>query len=92
MAADVRVFQTARFEKQVRKLAAEQKRQLDVHVRKILADPQIGDLKRGDLAGVLVYKFHLQHQRYLLAYTASDNILTLLMLGPHENFYRDLKK
>lgn len=86
------VLQTNRFAKQVRKLTILQKSELDERIREILADPEIGEPKRGDLAGVYVYKFNLIKQRYLLAYTVSTDALTLLMLGPHENFYRDLKK
>lgn len=89
----MRVLQTLRFAKQVKKLTVRQKSELDSRIREILADPEIGDPKRGDLTGVYVYKFNLIRQRYLLAYTVSTDTLTLLMLlGPHENFYRDLKK
>jgi len=50
--------------------------------------------KIGDLAGVQVYKFKMVGQLMLLAYTFEhDTItLTLLALGSHENFYRDLKR
>ncbi len=88
----MRIFQTVQFERQVKKLHSAQKKQLDTIVREIPADPQIGDLKKGDLAGVHVFKFKIQKQQYLLAYTVATAALTLLMLGPHENFYRDLKK
>ena len=88
----MRVLQTHRFAKQVKKLTIRQKSELDNRIRGILADPKIGEPKRGDLAGVYVYKFNLIKQRYLLAYTLSADALTLLMMGPHENFYRNLKK
>ncbi|MBU0801066.1 MAG: type II toxin-antitoxin system RelE/ParE family toxin, partial [Alphaproteobacteria bacterium] len=54
----------------------------------------IGEAKVGDLAGVSVYKFKMTGQLTLLAYSyAGETItLTLLAVGPHENFYRDLKK
>ena len=46
----------------------------------------------GDLAGVQVYKFRMGHLLCLLAYRVLEaNTLKLLMVGPHENFYRDLK-
>jgi len=88
----MRVVQTHRFARQVKKLTNRQKSELDGRVRDILADPDIGEPKRGDLAGVYVYKCNLNKQRYLLAYTVGTDTLTLLMLGPHENFYRNLKK
>ena len=51
-------------------------------------------MKRGDLTGVLVYKFKMVNQLTLPAYTWTEDILTLtlLALGSHENFYRDIKR
>ena len=44
----------------------------------------------GDLAGVKVYKFRMGALLCLLAYRVLDeNTLKLLMVGPHENFYRN---
>jgi hypothetical protein len=31
-------------------------------------------------------------QLCLLAYTVSSDVITLIAVGPHENFYRDLKR
>ena len=43
-------------------------------------------------ATVQVYKFRMGPLLCLLAYRVLDaNTLKLLMVGPHENFYRDLK-
>jgi mRNA-degrading endonuclease YafQ of YafQ-DinJ toxin-antitoxin module len=77
----------------VEKLHANQKRDLDEAVKAILADNEIGPSKTGDLAGIRAYKFAMNKQKTLLAYSISENalILTLLALGSHENFYRDLK-
>ena len=58
----------------------------------IMANLQCGDEKKGDLAGVRVYKFRVQDQQFLLAYEFDTDNLSLLALGVHENFYRDLKK
>ena len=57
-------------------------------------DPSLGEMKVGDIAGIRVYKFKMVKQLTLLAYTFEEDIitLTLLALGSHENFYRDLKK
>ena len=89
---DLRVLQTARFKKQAGRLQGAWKHQSDVEIRKIIAGPSIGTAKKGDLSGVRVHKFHLNNQLYLLAYTVAEKTLTLLMLGPHKNFYRNLKK
>ena len=66
---------------------------LDDAVRTIASQPEAGETKVGDLAGVQVYKFRMGHLLCLLAYRVLDeNTLKLLMVGPHENFYRDLKR
>jgi hypothetical protein len=57
----------------------------------IIADPDIGESKKGDLAGFRVHKFRFYRQEYLIAYEAGDEYLLFVMIGPHENFYRDLK-
>jgi hypothetical protein len=63
-------------------------------VRSIMGSPSLGEEKQGDLSHVRVYKFKMNNQLSLLAYTydITGNTLTLLSLGAHENFYRDLKK
>ncbi|MBS4096401.1 MAG: type II toxin-antitoxin system RelE/ParE family toxin [Sulfuricella sp.] len=38
-----------------------------------------------------LYKFDCVNQRFLLAYSWDETRRVLLALGPHENFYRDLK-
>ena len=88
------IIQTNSFARVVKKLHANQKRDLDEAVQAVMADPLIGDAKVGDLAGVCVYKFKMAKQLTLLAYSYTDETitLTLLALGSHENFYRDLKK
>ncbi len=92
----IHINQTRTFAKVVKKLHTNQKQALDQAVKTIIENPSIGDMKAGDLAGVQVYKFKMLHQLTLLAYTYDDNsqqiTLTLLALGSHENFYRDLKK
>jgi mRNA interferase RelE/StbE len=50
-------------------------------------------MKVGDLAGVQVHKFHMDKLLTLVAYRVLDESrLKLLMVGPHENFYRALKR
>lgn len=65
---------------------------LDKEIQKIVEDPAIGEEKKGDLRGVFVYKFKLKTTQYLLAYRKVERDLELIMLGPHENYYRDLKQ
>ena len=89
----MRILVTPTFERTVKKLHPQQKASLDGAVRAILSDPQIGEIKVGDLAGIQVYKFRMGGLLCLLAYRILDeNNLKLLMVGPQENFYRDLKR
>src|SRR4030065_529998 len=57
-----------------------------------LATPEKGEAKKGDLAGVFVYKFKCVGQLALLAYEYDPTTRLLLLLGSHENVYRDLKR
>jgi mRNA-degrading endonuclease RelE of RelBE toxin-antitoxin system len=88
------VAQTGSFRRRVKKLHAAEKSALDKAVRKIVKSPDLGDLKTGDLAGVRIFKFKVKAQQYLLAYTHDGELmlLTLLAIGAHENFYRDLSR
>ena len=60
----------------------------------VAEQPAIGERKKGDLANLLVYKFRSQGQLYLLGYTLDEvvQLVYLEAIGPHENFYRDLKR
>lgn len=89
----MRLLVTPTFERGVKKLHRPQKAELDGAVRAIADHPEIGEPKVGDLLGVRVFKFRLSNQLCLLAYRILDeNTLKLLTFGPHENFYRDLKR
>jgi len=89
----MQILQTNVFKKAVKKLHSNQKKELDKAVEAIVADPEAGEQKKGNLAGVRAYKFKMVKQLTLLAYSYEDQTitLTLLALGSHENFYRDLK-
>ena len=80
------------FKRVYKKLTAGQQAVVDDAVRAIIAVPGIGEAKKGDLAGVHVYKFPLNRQQMLLAYEWDPKTRVLLLLGSHENFYRDLKR
>lgn len=89
----MRLLVTASFVRATKRLHRPQKADLDDAVRAISSDPEIGEAKVGDLAGVRVFKFRLSNQLCLLAYRVLDeDSLKLLTFGPHENFYRDLKR
>ena len=89
----MRVLQFPAFERASKKLHANAKQDLDKAVKELMLNPLAGEMKKGDLNGISVYKFKMVHQLTLLAYvySESDKSLALLALGSHENFYRDLK-
>jgi len=88
----VQVLQSAAFSRAYRKLHKGQKADVDDAVEAIVKAPDLGEAKRGDLAGVYVYKFKSNSQLMLLAYAWDPETRMLLLLGSHENFYRDLKR
>jgi mRNA-degrading endonuclease YafQ of YafQ-DinJ toxin-antitoxin module len=89
---DVRVQQTGAFWRAYKKLHNNQKDAVDQAVADIVRDPSLGEAKKGDLSGVYVYKFDCVSQRFLLAYEYDPASRVLLLVGTHENFYRDLKR
>ncbi len=88
------VLQTRRFARQYKKLHDNVAIDVDAAVEKVSDNPSIGERKKGDLAGLFVYKFRSQGQLYLLGYTIEESVRLIYLeaIGPHENFYRDLKK
>ena len=89
----MRVIQSRSFAKRIKRFQKQDKQILDRQVRAILENPKIGQEKRGELRGVFVHKFKMHATQYLLAYLVKkNNLLELIMIGPHENYYRDLEK
>ena len=90
----MKVIQSGIFSRTIKKLHKKEKAAVDRAIKKIIADTSIGDMKKGTLAGVRVYKFKVVDQQYLLAYRIEKKpaVMTLLALGSHENFYRNLSK
>ena len=91
------VLVTPTFAKAVKKLHAKDKTAVDKAVKAVASDPAIGDEKKGDLAGIFVYKFKINKQDILLAYQLHPTkfqpvSVLLLSLGSHENFYTELKR
>lgn len=89
----MKIQQTLTFKKKLKKLPRKHLLEVELMIKMIVENPSIGERKKGDLADVLVHKFKLNKQLQLLAYSFDEEskILTLLQLGSHENFYRDLK-
>jgi len=87
----MKIYQSRIFENKVKKLLKQEKEILDDAIKKIAEDPLIGEEKKGDLRGVYVYKFKIKSLQYLLSYRKIKSDLELIMIGPRENYYRDLK-
>jgi len=88
------VQQTRRFARQYKKLHKNSTTDVDSAVEEISRNPEIGERKKGDLAALRVFKFHSGGQMYLLGYTLDEEVRLIYLeaVGPHENFYRDLKR
>lgn len=61
-----------------------------------LADGEIiGEMKKGDLAGIFSYNIFYKKVNYELAYTRHElgnKIIIVISAGTRENFYKELKR
>jgi len=80
------------FEKFVKKQTRAFQLAIEDETEKINKNPDIGEIKKGDLSGFMVHKFKFQKQEYLIAYKLQNNDMVFYMIGTHENFYRELKQ
>jgi mRNA-degrading endonuclease RelE of RelBE toxin-antitoxin system len=88
----MKVFQMPRFKNYVKKLPRQFQQVILDAVEDVLANPDVGELKKGDLTGFRVHKFKMVRQSTLMAYKLENDSLVLYQVGPHENFYKNLKK
>jgi len=88
------VQQTRRFSRQYKKLHDNVAADVDAAVLAVARNPESGERKKGDLAALRVCKFRSAGQLFLLGYTLDEGVrlVCLEAVGPHENFYRDLKR
>jgi mRNA-degrading endonuclease RelE of RelBE toxin-antitoxin system len=89
-----RLEQTRRFARAYKKLHPNVAADVDAAALAVAENPSVGDRKKGDLAKLCVYKFRSQGQLYLLGYSLDDGVRLIYLeaVGPHESFYRDLKR
>ena len=87
----MKILQSRSFKKKIRKFTKQEKKALDKQILSIAENPSVGEEKKGDLRGVFVHKFNIKATQYLLSYRFAGDDLQLVMIGPHENYYRDLK-
>jgi mRNA-degrading endonuclease RelE of RelBE toxin-antitoxin system len=88
----MKIYQSRFFEKKTKKVSKPEKEFLDREIKSIADNPGAGEEKKGDLRGIFIHKFKLKTTNYLLAYRKTGEDLELIMIGPHENYYRDLKR
>ena len=65
---------------------------IEDEVEKIVTNPDLGTSKKGDLIGFRVHKFSFKSRKFLIAYRLQGTEIMFFKIGPHENFYRELKK
>ena len=87
-------LQTRRFARQYKKLHNNTAADVDLAVEDVTHNPELGGRKKGDLVALRVHKFHSGGLSYLLGYTLDESVRLIYLeaVGPHENFYRDLKR
>ena len=65
-------------------------------IKNIAENPEVGQVKTGDLSGIYAYGFNYNKIAYRIAYKVEvndDGTLTIIiMAGVHENFYKKLKE
>ena len=75
LAKATRVLQTPTFKKAVKKLKPNQKNELDVAIKALMAKPSLGEQKKGDLAFLRVHKFKMNKQLTLLGAKAFTYVI-----------------
>lgn len=71
------------------------KEKYKIAIEKISLDYTVGELKKGDLAGIYSYDIFYNRTNYELAYTVQfedGELILFLLAGTRENFYKELKK
>jgi len=91
---EISVYESRRFEKALKKLPEVELSLVEDEIDRIIADPEIGQQKKGDLSHLWVHKFKLNSKQVLLGYSWVKNKLALYLLniGSHENYYQEMKK
>lgn len=87
----MQLLQKPMFKRAYKKLTPKQQARVKEEIKLIIAEPTIGVEKKQDLKGIFVHKFKISTQQYLLAYMFDPETLTLIFVGVHENYYRNLK-
>lgn len=87
----MQITQSPSFKRTYKKLKANELTATNTAIKAIAENPLLSSEKKQDLTGIQVYKYKVSSKQFLLAYSFDPVTLKLIMLGVHENFYRDLK-
>lgn len=80
----MKLLYSSNFSKNLKKLNKNLFDELQLNLKKIINEPNIGSLKKGDLSNLRVLKFKFNNLQYLICYE-------VIYFGVHENFYQNLK-
>ena len=87
------VHSTHDFDRDFKKLFPNQLTPLANAIETVKVNPLAGVTKKGALKEIRIYKYRSLDQVWLLAYSFDgEEIITLHAVGPHENFYKQLKR
>lgn len=71
-------------------------RKMEEAITSIRIDPDIGEAKKGDLKGYSCLDVHHRGTNYELCYAIREDekgeLILIILLGPRENFYPELKR
>ncbi len=87
----MKIYQSRIFAKKIKNFKKVEKATVDQEIKIIIDNPRIGVEKKGDLRSIFIHKFKIKSLQYLLSYRFNENEIELIMLGPHENYYQNLK-
>jgi mRNA interferase RelE/StbE len=72
------------------------KKKYETAIQEIRKDPEIGDRKTGDLAGIWGYDIYHNRTNYEIAYYLAENdkgeVVVVVMAGTRENFWDAIKR
>lgn len=82
--------------KKIRKAVQSLYLKMEATIQEIRKDPYVGDAKKGDLKGYYCIDVNHMRTNYELCYAVEEDengkIILILLLGPRENFYEQLKR
>ena len=81
------IRQDSYFRRSYKRLHENQREIINEAIRQIAVNPELGEQKKMDLAGIRVWKFPVLDQQFLLGYAWENDVLFLLALSVHENFF-----